>query len=183
MARLALSRLKLNAGKPVIKGVPNTVLAVGGVSVGVLAVYLASKAGLLPRDFPNFSIPGPVSPNGAGINFSVLPAIVEQGKSFVLSGSEKGPDGNAKVATTMYYYIYGDASSFGQQRLFASGTVGQNISDFNLTLSSAQLPPGDYTIYVSDTPMAVAGSSTSGNAIPVQQQSTVAGLSPSVTLP
>lgn len=120
--------------KPLIKGVNNNIVYAGGLLLVLGAGFLISNPMLLGR------LTG-APPPGPPASVQVTPPSVQPGQAVTIQGAFNPPVPQA-------FYIV--TNSQGQQ--VASGSLGNNVSQFSQQIPATNLPSGSYTVTVSDSP-------------------------------
>lgn len=150
MAKLKLPQILPK--KPVIKGVPNTILAGGGVLAAGGALYYAYTQGWLPEELTSLfeqagaAVPGLAT--GTVTNIIAQPSLLKPGTPLTITGAVTGNP-------TVYYFIYEDIMPRGGtgRILVAQGTAPVSNGTFSATIQTNTWREGTYTALASETPL------------------------------
>ena len=142
MAKLKLPQILPK--KPVIKGVPNTILAGGGVLAAGGALYYAYTQGWLPEELTSLfeqagaAVPGLAT--GTVTNIIAQPSLLKPGTPLTITGAVTGNP-------TVYYFIYEDIMPRGGtgRILVAQGTAPVSNGTFSATIQTNTWREGTYT--------------------------------------
>jgi hypothetical protein len=140
--------------KPIVKGVPNTILAGGGVLAAAGATYYAYTQGWLPTEITSLfeglggAVPGIAGLTGTVTNIIAQPALIKPGTPITLSGSVTG-------TPTVYYYIYEDIQPRGStgRILVAQGQAPVSNGTYSVSVQTNTWREGTYSALASETPL------------------------------
>jgi hypothetical protein len=143
----ATNRRKLPGGKHA------TLLWVGipVVLIAVIAILYWKNSAF--RNFVNTRLlkraPTPVA-TAPKVSFTLNPPEVRPNSQVTISGAFTDEKGNPIPVITGYYYIYKQDPNTGNKVTYQQGLLGQNVSSFNITVSTKGFIDGKYTVKVSD---------------------------------
>jgi hypothetical protein len=138
--------------KPIIKGVPNTILAGGGAIAAAGGLYYAYTQGWLPSELTSiFEGAGAAIPGisiGTVTNIIAQPSLLKPGTPLTVTGAVTG-------TPTVYYYIYEDIQPRGAtgRILVSQGQAPVSNGIFSATIQTNTWREGTYTAIASETPL------------------------------
>lgn len=151
--------------KRIIKFLPNTALVAIPV-VGSAAIWYGHSKGYIKNQFLD-SILGPagvpagqaggpiVTQPAANITLSAYPPVVRPDSTIVITGEFLGPGNTPITVATGFYAVYQDLQDIqtGLRKQVAGGSLGANLTTYNVTIPTTNWLDGTYSIVVSDQPI------------------------------
>ena len=138
-----LRRDLLGQKYPIVKGIPNNYLYIGGGTLALLAgAFLANEQGWV--DLSLFGL----APNGVTASAAANPAVVKTGDPVKITGDVFGRNGQPLKLNQIFLGVWEDTGD----QMFNS-LVGQNTSHFEALLQTSNYRDGNYYFAVDWKPV------------------------------
>ena len=152
---------------------PTNMMIGGGLLVVAFILYNKYAVHKIDDHMESFGLSNDAGGYSKAVVIDIDPESPVPSNSYMmLKGYFVGQDNEATVVPTGYYYIFRDTGLASGYQYVVGGTLGQNVSTFNINVPTTYMQDGSYEVVVSDTPIPDQTLGTGPYANPMYQDET-----------